>query len=455
MRSPSQAFSWNPIALAAFSAASLCWALPGRAQVALVENETQQPWYLNTEEPPIAASTSAAELLPHAEEEFDGEPSSLLAETEEIDPGVVFQTAQDVDDEDDEDEGEGGGFRLSGFPGNSQEKGIFGRVRADIGNLSAEIEGGSRTLGGELAYTDRPEEVGDVGFRTYLFNSRSPSGIFLNGGGEPEVQLENGHDVWIHRFGGGLELLSKLGATLDFTAGFSYQRASARRRAFSEVVAEDEFGNSLTFDDSGQDDLLGFNFELVQSKLDDREFPTRGLKWKLGADQTIPVGFGDINLSRFTGGFSQYIGLGESSTLLFNAQVGHVIGDLPPYEAFSLGGGNSVRGYRRGDLGTGRTFGFLSLEYRFPLPFTSLREIRLPIVKDLEIGTALFVDYGTDFNSGDSVRGRPASVRDKSGSGFGGGLGLRIDSNFGRGLLDFAVSDQGDFQVHFSLGERF
>ena len=35
---------------------------------------------------------------------------------------------------------------------------------------------------------------------------------------------------------------------------------------------------------------------------------------------------------------------------------GAVFGDLPPYEAFSLGGTNSVRGYGEGSLGTGRAY---------------------------------------------------------------------------------------------------
>jgi outer membrane protein insertion porin family len=40
---------------------------------------------------------------------------------------------------------------------------------------------------------------------------------------------------------------------------------------------------------------------------------------------------------------------------------------LPPYEAFPIGGTNSVRGYAEGGIGTGRNFVGATSELIFPL----------------------------------------------------------------------------------------
>lgn len=43
------------------------------------------------------------------------------------------------------------------------------------------------------------------------------------------------------------------------------------------------------------------------------------------------------------------------------------MGDLPPYEAFVIGGNYSVRGYSDGGVGTGRNYATGTTELRFPL----------------------------------------------------------------------------------------
>ena len=47
-------------------------------------------------------------------------------------------------------------------------------------------------------------------------------------------------------------------------------------------------------------------------------------------------------------------------------QVGAIIGDLPPYEAFPIGGTNSVRGYSEGGVGTGRRYAVGTAELHWP-----------------------------------------------------------------------------------------
>ena len=49
------------------------------------------------------------------------------------------------------------------------------------------------------------------------------------------------------------------------------------------------------------------------------------------------------------------------------AKGGMIIGDLPPYEAFPIGGTSSVRGYSEGGVGSGRSYVAGTAELHFPL----------------------------------------------------------------------------------------
>ena len=51
----------------------------------------------------------------------------------------------------------------------------------------------------------------------------------------------------------------------------------------------------------------------------------------------------------------------------FAEQGGAILGDLPPYESFPIGGTNSVRGYDEGEVGSGRHFIVASAEAHAPL----------------------------------------------------------------------------------------
>jgi outer membrane translocation and assembly module TamA len=47
--------------------------------------------------------------------------------------------------------------------------------------------------------------------------------------------------------------------------------------------------------------------------------------------------------------------------------AGAILGDLPPYEAFPIGGTNSVRGYSEGGVGSGRNYVAGTAEMHWPL----------------------------------------------------------------------------------------
>jgi outer membrane protein insertion porin family len=343
--------------------------------------------------------------------------------------------------------------------GISSASGLFGSVSYQQQNLGgnnqtvgAEVQVGQREFLFDVNFTD-PWIAGDPYRTSYTVNGfrrRSISLIF--DGGEQEVNLPNGDRPRIVRTGAGISFTRPLSRDVftraEWTAslGLQYQRISVRD-SDSELSPRDELGNDLSFSREGRDDLLSVQLGAVRDRRNNPLRPTSGSLLRFGVEQSVPVGLGSIFLTRLRGNYSYYIPVNFTrfnkgpQALAFNIQGGTVIGDLPPYEAFSIGGSNSVRGYGEGDVGAGRSFIQATAEYRFPI---------LSI-----IGGALFVDYATDFGSGSNVPGDPAGVRGKPGNGFGYGLGVRVQSPLGPIRVDYGLNDQGDSRIHFGIGERF
>lgn len=121
------------------------------------------------------------------------------------------------------------------------------------------------------------------------------------------------------------------------------------------------------------------------------------------------------------------------------AKAGAIKGDLPPYEAFPIGGTNSVRGYAEGGVGSGRNY----------LEGTAELQVKLP---SAPLSGVVFADYGTDLDSGASVIGDPAGTRGKPGSGYGVGLGLRVNSPLGPVRFEYAWNERRRGRLHVGIG---
>lgn len=354
--------------------------------------------------------------------------------------------------------------------GISSASGLFGTVSYQQQNLGgnnqklgAEVQLGQRELLFDLNFTD-PWIAGDP-FRTSytvnLFRRQTISLIF--DGGEPDINLPDGDTPRVVRTGGGISFSRPLNGNpyvrSEWAAslGLQYQRVRINDRD-GDLSPVDELGNSLSFSGTGRDDLFTVQFGVVRDRRNDLLRPTAGSLLRIGTEQSVPIGTGNIFFNRLRGSYSFYVPtrilrLTKAcqdpksrpadcpQAFAFNIQGGTVLGDLPPYEAFALGGSNSVRGYDEGDLGSAKTFLQATVEYRFPV-FSV-------------ISGALFVDAATDFGSGEDVIGNPAGVRGKPGQGIGYGLGLRIQSPLGPIRIDYGLNDSGDSQFHFGIGERF
>ncbi|KAM3092890.1 BamA/TamA family outer membrane protein [Phormidesmis sp. 146-12] len=362
--------------------------------------------------------------------------------------------------------------------GFSSASGLFGSVSYQQQNVggnnqkfNAEVQIGQRDQLFDLSFTD-PWIANDPYRTSYtfsLFRRQTISLVF--DGGDPEVDLPNGDRPRILRTGGGLTFTRPLSKTpfkrSEWTAslGLQYQRVSVRDQD-GELSPRDALGNLLTFSDSGKDDLLTARLGFVRDRRNNFLTPTSGSVLSFSTEQSAPLGSGSIFFNRLRANYSFYVPvrftrltpgcrdnqrlrIGEKpptegcpQALAFNVQGGTVLGDLPPYEAFPLGGTNSVRGYDEGEVGSGRSYIQATAEYRFPI-FSI-------------ISGALFVDAASDLGTGQNVPGDPAGVRDKPGFGFGYGVGVRVQTGFlGAIRIDFGLNDQGGNNIRFGFGERF
>lgn len=278
-----------------------------------------------------------------------------------------------------------------------------------------------------------------LGYTINAFRRRELSQTF-----DDKIELPNGDRAREGRTGGSVSLQRPID-DWNTSLGFNYTRTSITD-SHGNITPTDAKGNPLTASGTGTDDLTTVSFTAAKDQRDNVLNPTKGSLLTLSTEQSIPLGEGNISMNRLKANYSQYVPVQlfsskQPQVLAVNLQAGTVLGNLPPYEAFNLGGSNSVRGYDSGNVGTGRSYVLASAEYRFPI---------LPIV-----GGVLFADYGSDLGSGDTVLGNPAGVRGKPGSGFGYGAGVRLNSPLGLIRADYGINDQGESQVHLGIGQKF
>ncbi|WP_138497511.1 outer membrane protein assembly factor [Nostoc sp. PA-18-2419] len=314
-------------------------------------------------------------------------------------------------------------------------------VRGINDNLAVNVGVSSRDLEFNTKYINpyRTTNPDRLGYTVNVFRNREVSETF-----DDEIKLANGDKVQEGHIGGGISFQRPID-DWSTSLGFNYTRISIRDRQ-GNVTPTDAQGNPLSASGTGVDDLTTVSFTATKDQRDNPTNPTKGSVLSLSTEQSVPIGEGNISLNRLKANYSQYLPVQlfnskQPQVFAVNFQAGTVIGNLPPYESFNLGGSNSVRGYDSGEVGSGRSYVLASAEYRFPV---------IPIV-----GGVLFADFGSDLGSGDTVLGDPAGVRDKPGFGFGYGAGVRVNSPLGLIRADYGFNDQGESKIHLGIGQRF
>ena len=361
---------------------------------------------------------------------------------------------------------EGSSGSIAAGAGFSSDSGLFGTASYQQKNLGGnnqtlgtEIQVGDDSLLFDVNFTD-PWIAGSESRTSYTVNVFRRRSISLVFNGDDDIDTDIGSDSpRIVRTGGGINFARPIPddpfERRDWTlsAGLRYQRVEIKNSdgeisPTSEDTDEDD-GEDDSFDlaegGDGTDDIISLSFNATRDRRNNPLQPTKGSLLRVGSEQTVPIK--GIFFNRIRANYSQYFPLdiipfgGDTEGLAFNLQGGTIIGELPPYEAFILGGSNSVRGFGDGEVGNGRSLFQATAEYRFPI-------FRI-------VGGALFFDYGTTLGSDDDVPGSPSVVRDLPGSGFGYGVGVRVQSPLGPIRIDYGINDDGGNEIQFGIGEKF
>jgi len=187
--------------------------------------------------------------------------------------------------------------------------------------------------------------------------------------------------------------------------------------------------------------------------------PTSGDKLSFGTEQFVSMGENSPTFNRIRASYSFFIPTKlinltkecktSNSTsedcpqaIGFQFKAGTIFGELPPYEAFCMGGTSSVRGWGSCDLAVSKSFIEGTAEYRFPV-------WRM-------ISGAVFVDAGSDLGSQKDVPGKPGKLLQKSGSGYSLGGGVGVKTPIGPLRLDVASKDlSGDWRYTLGVGWKF
>ena len=215
----------------------------------------------------------------------------------------------------------------------------------------------------------------------------------------------------------------------------------------------------VAYNCSKENTLVSLKSAVTYNNLDNSRNPTSGDYLNIGSEQFISLGENSPTFNRSRISYSRFYPVnllkfhkdcrpkpGEkldcSQSIGFQAKMGTIIGELPPYEAFCLGGTSSVRGWSSCDLGVARNYGEASAEYRFPI-------WRL-------LSGVLFVDAGSDFGSQSNVPGKPGKILEKPGSGFSLGPGAVINTPVGPIRIEAASQDlSGNWRYNIGIGWKF
>ena len=372
---------------------------------------------------------------------------------------------------------------ISGGLGYSQSQGVFGQIQLQDSNLtgrawnlSTNISYGQYGGLGDITFTN-PWIKGDkyrTSMRTRIFFSREVPQIFQSQDNgyfvtiDPDNGQSTGNQVSIQRIGGSVQLVRPLNGGDPFKKApwnviLAFQGQKVTPMDYSGSIASQATANGqticLAYNCATENQLLSFRLGSTFSTLNDPRNPTKGNFFTVSSEQFMSVGENSPTFNRLRTSFTHYIPVkwiklfkgcrpkaGETpdckQALAFQASAGTMVGDVPPYEAFCVGGGNSVRGYYDCDLGVGKSMAEATIEYRFPL-------FKI-------ISGEFFVDAGTTFGTQPNIPGNPGGVLGKPGDGYAFGTGLIVNTPVGPLRLEVATQDfTSTYRFNLGVGWKF
>ena len=205
--------------------------------------------------------------------------------------------------------------------------------------------------------------------------------------------------------------------------------------------------------------LIAARFASTYNNLDNPRNPTSGNFFSVGTEQFLGINSDSPTFNRLRASYTQFFPVdwlklhkgcrpkpGEQpdcpQAIGVQIKGGAIMGEAPPYEAFCLGGSNSIRGWYNCDLAVAKAFSEVTIEYRFPLISIFAGE--------------LFMDAGTDFGTQGDVPGEPGLLLNKDGSGVSVGTGVIVTTPVGPIRLEVATKDfSTDYRFNLGVGWKF
>ncbi len=200
---------------------------------------------------------------------------------------------------------------------------------------------------------------------------------------------------------------------------------------------------SLRLDNSSGEPVAGSDYEpwsnrtrsiitsLRTDTTDYLNYPTEGFRHSLSVEMAGYFLGGDTRFTKYQTSFSKYYKVGRNDqTVALRVLAGYGVGELPPQEMFRVGGSETVRGYRYGEMRGDRML-VAQAEYRFPINET--------------IHGAVFFDLGNAWDN---------EAIDLTDLKRGFGVGIRFNTPLGVMRIDYGIGERGG-EAYFSLGPTF
>ncbi|KAK8948681.1 hypothetical protein KSP39_PZI006302 [Platanthera zijinensis] len=287
-------------------------------------------------------------------------------------------------------------------------------------------------------------------FRTSCFNSRKMSPVFTGGPGIEEVP-----PIWIDRVGFKANISESFTRQSKFTYGLVVEEITTRdetssicthgaRPLPSGGLSMD--GPPTTLSGTGIDRMAFLQANITRDNTKFVNGTIVGQRNVFQLDQGLGIGSKHPLFNRHQLTLTRFIqlkpveeGAGKPPppVLVLHGHYGGCVGDLPSYDAFTLGGPYSVRGYNMGELGAARNILEVAVELRIP-------------VRNSHVYA--FVEHGNDLGSSKDLKGNPTEFFRRAGNGSSYGVGAKL----GLVRMEYAVDHNSSTgAVFFRFGERF
>lgn len=274
----------------------------------------------------------------------------------------------------------------------------------------------------------RPERLSQQSF--FLQNSISPE-IGVHGVPVDNFSRSGSGGVNLCRFSAGLDLNEPASSNWSSKTSIKFEHVRPVNDG-GRPINRDLHGFPVTYSGGYHDSMVVIKEESRFAKANEHSFT----RFTLQIEQGVPLLSKWLIFNRFKFSAAKGLKLGPAF-LLTSLAGGSIVGDIAPYQAFAIGGVDSVRGYGQGAVGSGRSYVVGNSELIFPL-------------RQMLEGT-IFLDCGSDLGSACRVPGNPALRHGKPGNGVGLGCGLRFKSHTGHFQVDYAVNALQQRTLYFSF----